>query len=99
MSTHLKCTECDHIELESDVPVEQIWNSEMRGFDNFLLCSNCHSKEGGFDTAYHCEDCEELEPLVDGTDLCKTCYDKEVSLERDLVALENEHHEKTRGIR
>ena len=98
MNTYLKCTECDHIELESDILVAQIWNAEMRGFDNFLLCSNCHSTDGGFDTAHRCENCEELNSLVDGTDLCQTCNDKHTSLERDLTALENTHHERSRGI-
>lgn len=98
MSTYLKCTECDHIELESDIPVEQIWNADMRGFDNFLVCPNCQDKEGSFDTAYPCEVCEEREPLIDGTDMCQACYNAHTSLERDLTALENEHHERANGI-
>jgi len=88
MNTYLKCTECNHVQLESGMNVDQTWNADMRGFDNFLICGECHSTEGGFDTANECESCEKREPLIDGTDMCQNCYNAHTSLERDLTALE-----------
>jgi len=87
--SYLQCTECGHVELESEILVESVWNPDIPGFDQLLLC-RCGSREGGFETAYECESCSKILPHVDCTDLCTDCYNKHISLDRDLTALENE---------
>lgn len=96
--SYLQCTECDHIAHESEVAPEMEWNSHLQTFESWLVCRNCHSKEGAFETAYYCDNCEELAPLIDGTDLCALCNQKAISLERDLCKLEDEHYERRSGI-
>ncbi len=88
--SYLQCTECLHIELENEIPIEGKFDSDAREYIRYLVCGECHSKEGGFEAVYECENCEELAPLVDGTDLCTGCERKAASLDRDLVKLENE---------
>lgn len=95
--SYLQCTECQHIADESEIFMESEWNPDISRYENFLVCK-CGSRDGGFETAYPCETCEELAPLVDGTDLCDSCNQKATNLDRDLVALENEHHERVNGI-
>jgi len=91
MITYLKCSECDATEAELDIPSVDVWNPDIPGYEHFLICPHCHSREGSFETVHACETCEELEPLVDGSDDCRACFDEAASLEGDLVALEMEY--------
>lgn len=98
MSSYLQCSECQHIEEESDIRVDRDeWNPDLGAFEHFLICK-CGSRDGGFEVVHECDNCGELAPLVDHADLCVECDAKAIDLERCIAKLEDEHYERCAGL-